>query len=99
MHIRQPRQCVPRIRFDGQDVAQHQNGREQRGKKTQVGHRRVNALLDVPIIIPGCADGPSKSEKTEDTAEIKSNGCQSGTGIPAWINEGCWQAGKTETST
>ena len=49
-------------------------------KKTQVGHRRVNALLDVPIMIPGRADGLSESEETEGTAEIESNGCQSGTG-------------------
>ena len=53
---------------------------QQRGKKTQVGHRRVNALLDVPIMIPGRADGLSESEETEGTAEIESNGCQSGTG-------------------
>ena len=45
--------------------------------------------MDVPIMIPGRADGPSKSEETEDTAEIDSNGCQSGTGVRAWINEGC----------
>ena len=33
---------------------------KQRGKKTQVGHRQVNALLDVPITIPRHADGPSE---------------------------------------
>ena len=98
VHIRQLRQCVPRIRLDGQDVAQHQNGREQRVCEEQRG-KDVHALLDVPIMIPERADGPRESKGTKDTAEIESNGCQSGIGIRAWVNEGCWQAGKTEKST
>ena len=39
-------------------------------------------------MIPGRADGPSKSEGTEDTAEIDSNGCQSGTGAPCMDQRG-----------
>ena len=40
-----------------------------------------------------------ESEETEDTAEVETNGCQSGTDIGACIDKGCWQAGKTETSS
>ena len=57
------------------------------------------ALSDVPIMIPKREDDPSKSKETEGTAEVKSNCCQSGTDIRACIDEGCWQAGRTETST
>ena len=67
----------------------------QHGKKAQMRHKRINVLLDVPIMILGRADGPRESEETEDTAEIESNGCQSSTGVRAWINEGCWQADKS----
>ena len=35
---------------------------QQRGKELKWGHRRVNALLDVPIMVPERADGPSESK-------------------------------------
>ena len=65
---------------------------QQRGKELKGGHRRANALLDVPIMIPERADSPNKSKGTGDTAEIEPNGYQSGTGVRACVNEGCWQA-------
>ena len=63
------------------------------------GDRQSNVLLGVPIMIPERAGGSKNSKETEDTAEVESNGCQSGTGIRACIDKGCLQAGKTEMST
>ena len=71
--------------------------KRQRSKEFKWGHRQANALLDVLIMIPERADGPSKSK---DTAEIESNSYQSAsTGVRACTDKGCWQAGKTETYT
>ena len=49
-------------------------------------------------MIPERAGGSKDSKETQDTAEVESNGCRSGTGIRACIDKWCLQAGKTETS-
>ena len=46
-----------------------------------------NVLLGVPTTIPG----PSEAKEVEDTAEVESKGCQSGPGVRACIDEGCWK--------
>ena len=66
----------------------------QRGKESG-DTDESNVLLSVPITIPG----PSEAKETEDTAEVESKGCQSGTVVRACIDEGCWTVGRTETST
>ena len=59
-----------------------------------------NALLDVPIVIPERAEGLREPKETEETAEVESNGCQSGIGVrPYYIDEGNWQAGKRDRNS
>ena len=62
----------------------------QRGKLESGDTDESNVLLGVPITIPG----PSEAKETEDTAEVESKGCQSGTGVRAC--EGCWKVGRQD---
>ena len=55
-------------------------GEWQRGKESG-DTDESNVLLDVPTTILG----PSEAKKTEDTVEVESKGCQSGTGVYACI--------------
>ena len=71
---------------------------QQCSKELKWGHKQVERTA-------GCADHDSRargkceqSRETKETAEIESNGCQSGIGVrPYYIDEGSWQADKTET--
>ena len=58
-------------------------------KNSSVDTDESNTLLDVPIVIPERAEGLSESKETKETAEVKSNGRQSGIGVrPYYIDEG-----------
>ena len=56
-------------------------------KNSSEDPNKSNVLLNVSVMIPEHEDNQSKSREPEDTAEIELNGCLSGTGVRACMDE------------